>query len=125
MTWLSWSKQFNNSKIQTASTTQQLSVYSAKMEIKTILIFGLIGAVCMLVVSGGFISMVTDEQPDATQLFSGAALGGLLGSAASFVAAGKTDELTKSFTDVLQKGGAFVESAVPTTQDMKVGLPNF
>jgi hypothetical protein len=96
------------------------------MEIKTILIFGLIGAVCMFVVSGGIISMMSDEQPDASQLISGAALGGLLGSAASYVATGQTDELSKTFTSVMQKGSSLVESVTPVTmQDMKVGLPNF
>jgi uncharacterized membrane protein (UPF0136 family) len=96
------------------------------MEIKTILIFGLIGAVCMFVVSGGVISMLSDEQPDASQLISGAALGGLLGSAASYVATGQTDELSKTITSVMQSGSSLVESVTPVAmQDMKVGLPNF
>ena len=96
------------------------------MEIKTILIFGLIGAVCMFIVSGGVISMLSDEQPDTSQLISGAALGGLLGSAASYVATGQTDELSKTFTSVMQTGSSLVESVTPVTmQDMKVGLPNF
>ena len=96
------------------------------MEIKTILIFGLIGAVCMFVVRGGVISMLSDEQPDASQLISGAALGGLLGSAASYVATGQTDELSKTFTSVMQTGSSLVESVTPVTmQDMKVELPNF
>lgn len=95
------------------------------MEIKTILIFGLIGAICMVVVSGGVIAMMTDEQPDTVQLVSGAALGGLIGSAASFVATGNTAELTKTLTSVMQSGGALVESVSNGSQDMKVGLPNF
>ena len=95
------------------------------MEINTILIFGLIGAVCMFVVSGGVISMLTEEAPDATQLLSGAALGGLIGSAASFVAAGKTEELTKTFSSVMKTGESMMETVAPITHDMKVGLPNF
>jgi hypothetical protein len=96
------------------------------MEIKTILIFGLIGAVCMFVVSGGVISMMSDEQPDASQLISGAALGGLIGSAASYVATGQTDELAKTFSSVMKTGSSLVESVTPAgVQDMKVGLPNF
>ena len=96
------------------------------MEINTILIFGLIGAVCMFVVSGGVISMISDEQPDASQLLSGAALGGLLGTAASFVATGNTDELAKTFSSVMKSGSSLVDSVTPAgIQDMKVGLPNF
>ena len=79
----------------------------------------------MLIVSGGVITMMTDEQPDTVQLVSGAALGGLIGSAASFVATGNTAELTKTFNSVMQSGGALVESVSHGTQDMKVGLPNF
>ena len=70
--------------------------------------------------------MISEEQPDASQLLSGAALGGLIGSAASFVATGNTSELTKTLTTVMQSGGALVESVTPVgVQDMKVGLPNF
>jgi hypothetical protein len=95
------------------------------MEINTILIFGLIGAVCMFVVSGGVISMISEEAPDAAQLFSGAALGGLIGSAASFVAAGKTEELTKTFSSVMKSGETMMETVAPITHEMKTGLPNF
>ena len=97
------------------------------MEIKTIIIFGLIGAVCMFVVSGGVISMMSDDQPDTSQLLSGAALGGLIGSAASYIATGQTEELTKTLTAALQSGGSLMESVTPASglQDMKVGLPNF
>jgi len=96
------------------------------MEIKTILIFGLLGAICMIVISGGVISMMSDEQPDVSQLLSGAALGGLLGSAASYVATGQTEELSKTFSSVLKTGSTIVESVTPAgVQDMKVGLPNF
>ena len=70
--------------------------------------------------------MISDEQPDASQLLSGAALGGLLGSAASFVATGQTAELTKTFSSVMKSGSALVDSVTPVSvQDMKVGLPNF
>ena len=70
--------------------------------------------------------MISDEQPDASQLLSGAALGGLLGTAASFVATGHTDELAKTFSSVMKSGSSLVDSVTPAgIQDMKVGLPNF
>ena len=81
----------------------------------------------MFVVSGGVISMMSDDQPDTSQLLSGAALGGLIGSAASYIATGQTEELTKTLTAALHSGGSLMESVTPTSglQDMKVGLPNF
>jgi len=71
---------------------------------QNMLIFALIGAVCLLIVTGGFISM-TDADPTPANLASGAAVGGALGAAVSYLAEG-------SFSDMV-------------TPDMKVGLPSF
>ena len=46
------------------------------MEIQNILIFVLLGAVCMVIVTGGALSMSSDDAPSPTSLAGGAAVGG-------------------------------------------------
>lgn len=76
------------------------------MEVQNIVLFALLGAVCMFIVTGGVISMTTDEEPSPTFLVSGAATGGILGAALSYLS---------SMNDFV--GGY--------TPEMKVGLPTF
>lgn len=88
------------------------------MEIQSILIFALIGAVVMLVVAGGMSSMM-DEDASPVTLAGGASVGAAMGAAfAHFSSDATADalEMPKQFMEVL---GA---SAGPA---MKVGLPNF
>ena len=79
------------------------------MEMQSIVIFALIGAVCMFIITGGVISMTSETDPSPTNLASGAALGGVIGAAFSYVS---------SHADMLR--GFSNESP-----DMKIGLPSF
>ena len=83
------------------------------MEMQTILFFALIGAVCMIVVTGGFVSMTSDTDPSTATLASGAAVGGTLGAAFSY--------LSDSSSSLMSLAGGFSSSA----PEMKVGLPAF
>ena len=81
------------------------------MEIKSILIFALIGAVCMYIVTGGALSMVGEETPSTSQLASGAVAGAGIGSAISYF-----------LSPTLPALPAMIGGGGP---DMKVGLPSF
>jgi hypothetical protein len=81
------------------------------MEMQNIVIFALIGAVCLLIVTGGLVSMTSDIDPSPETLASGAAVGGVLGAAVSYLS-------SESLPDLM---GGFGESL----PDMKVGLPSF
>ncbi len=86
------------------------------MDMKNILIFALIGAVCFMVVAGGIVSMYGEGEPSTGHLAAGAVAGGVLGSALSFVSGAEVP------------GAAAVLSAVTgssSSVDMKVGLPSF
>jgi hypothetical protein len=83
------------------------------MEIQNIAIFAIIGAICMIVVTGGFLSM-TDNEPSAVSLSTGAIAGGALGSAVSYFSALPT--VIEAIDNMKGGGGG---------PDMKVGLPNF
>jgi len=76
------------------------------MEMQHIVIFVLLGAVCMFIVTGGFLSMTSDDEPSKVSLASGAAVGGAMGAALSYVT---------SLPNMISGGGP----------DMKVGLPTF
>jgi hypothetical protein len=78
------------------------------MELSNMLIFALVGAVCLFIVTGGLISMTSEADPSPTNLASGAALGGALGAAVSYLSEGGLPDMM---------GGG-----IP---DMKVGLPSF
>ena len=81
------------------------------MEMQNILFFVLVGAVCMVIVTGGMITMATEDEPSTTNLASGAAVGGALGAAASYF-------MSPDVSDMI---GGFMDS----TPEMKVGLPSF
>jgi len=81
------------------------------MEMQNIVIFVLIGALCMFIITGGVISMTSDEDPTKTHLASGAALGGLLGAAASVFTNSNIPDMIGGFSQI--------------NPDMKVGLPSF
>jgi hypothetical protein len=86
------------------------------MDMKNILIFALIGAVCMLVVTGGYLSM-SNVDPDTEKLAMGAALGGAIGSAVSYFTGAEVPEPAKIMAAMT--GGSL---AGP---EMKIGLPTF
>ncbi len=85
------------------------------MDMQNILIFALIGAVCFMVIAGGVTSMFLDIEPTSGHLVAGAAAGGVIGTALSYVSGAEVP------------GAAAVLSAVTggTAPDMKVGLPTF
>ena len=85
------------------------------MEIQNILIFVLVGAVCMVIVTGGALSMSSDEAPSPTTLAGGAAVGGALGAALSAL---NSNSLTTSMSNMVSVLGA-------DGPEMKVGLPSF
>jgi hypothetical protein len=84
------------------------------MEIQSILIFAVVGAILMMVVVGGASAMMTDgdESPSTGTLAGGALLGSLLGAAVPHV--------TK-----VDAGNLFEQLGGGGTPDMQVGLPNF
>lgn len=84
------------------------------MEMKNILVFALFGAVCMFIITGGALSMSSDEKPTTTQLVSGAAAGAGIGSAISYFLSPSLPTLPTLPTMI---GGS--------SPDMKVGLPAF
>lgn len=86
------------------------------MDMKNILIFALIGAVCMLVVTGGYLSM-SDIDTDTEKLAMGAAFGGALGSAVSYFTGAEMPEPAKIMAAMT--GGSL------SGPEMKVGLPSF
>jgi len=83
------------------------------MEMQNIIIFVLVGAICMFIITGGVISMTSDAEPTQTHLVSGATLGGILGAAAGVMSSSSVSELS----DMI---GGYSQSP-----DMKVGLPSF
>lgn len=68
----------------------------------------------MMVVTGGALSMMGGEA-DSSQLAGGAALGGALGAAASYLGGG--DLVPSDLLESISGGGSETK--------MKVGLPNF
>jgi hypothetical protein len=78
----------------------------------TMLMLVIAGAICMLIITGGAMTMA-DTEPTTTHLASGAAIGAGLGAAAASVYSG---------VDVTQMTKLFETSSMP---DMKVGLPAF
>ena len=83
------------------------------MEMQNIVIYALIGAICFAVITGGYISMTQEEEPTSTQLLTGVAVGGALGSAVSYFSSGSLPNLKFPMVG----GGG--------DPDMKVGLPTF
>lgn len=86
------------------------------MEMQNILIYALIGAICVVVMTGGYLSMTQEEEPTSGQLMAGIVVGGVLGSAASYFSSGSLPSLT---FPMIGGGGS------PSAGEMKVGLPNF
>ena len=63
----------------------------------------------MIIVTGGFVSMTSDTDPSSTTLVSGAAIGGTLGAAFSY----------------LSDASSPLMALTGSAQEMKVGLPAF
>lgn len=80
------------------------------MEIQNIVIFALLGALCVFIITGGVVSMTAEEDPSPSVLASGAAIGGALGASMSYIS---------SVPSVHDLVGGY------NSPDMKVGLPTF
>ena len=87
---------------------------------QNILIFALIGAVCMFIITGGALSMTSDSPPEPTSLASGAAVGGALGAAASYLLKGELPSL-----ESLSVLSSLTTAGTSEAPEMKVGLPSF
>jgi hypothetical protein len=85
------------------------------MDVTNLAIFALIGAICLVVIVGGFLSM-SDQDPSPGALSGGAAVGAGIGVAVAYFLG--PAESAKLVSAVSQIGGG----AEP---QMKVGLPSF
>jgi hypothetical protein len=86
------------------------------MEMQHILLFALVGTICMVIVTGGVLSMTSDIEPSTTNLTAGGAVGAAVGAAASLLFPADGSSGIKGLQEMLTSSG------VP---DMKVGLPSF
>ena len=91
------------------------------MEIQNILIFVILGAVCMVIVTGGALSMSSDDAPSSTQLAGGAAVGGAIGAALGALNSGSLSSLSSVSTSMSNMVSALGSDG----PEMKVGLPSF
>jgi hypothetical protein len=84
------------------------------MELYNLLVFAIIGALSMFIITGGYLAM-TGSDPSTSSLSTGAAIGAALGSVASYLTGGdKSLDPTQIMSTL--SGGA---------PEMKVGLPGF
>ena len=94
------------------------------------IIFVLVGAVCLFVVTGGFLSM-TDTEVSPTYLAAGAALGGvaggLLGPSIGGGSSNSTTEGGSSISDSIGSASKLLSAFTGGSSgpEMKVGLPAF
>lgn len=86
------------------------------MEIQNIVIFALLGALCVFIITGGVVSMTAEEDPSPSVLASGAAVGGALGALGAI---GTSLNYLSSVPSVHELVGGY------NSPDMKVGLPTF
>jgi len=84
------------------------------MELTNILIWAIVGALALVIMTGGLMSM-NDTEPTPSALATGASVGAGIGAAFAHYASG---EATKVI-DTVMRGGNHQEPA------MKVGLPGF
>jgi len=74
----------------------------------------------MFIVTGGAISMTSDVDPEPASLFSGAAVGGALGVATSYLMTADVPSMIGGGLETISSISSFSESP-----EMKVGLPSF
>ena len=85
------------------------------MELYNLFIFAVIGALCMFIVTGGFLSM-SGSSPTSGSLSAGASIGAAIGSATAFLTGGSATSPSTLISTLTGGGG---------TPEMKVGLPGF
>lgn len=87
------------------------------MDTYNVALFGLIGLVIALILTGGLVSMLFGEEPSLGQLGAGAAAGAAAGGALGFTSV--PAEFSKVMESLqIQTGGS-------SEQEMKTGLPTF
>ena len=86
------------------------------MDFQNILIYVCIGAVCMFIITGGFISMTTDNEPTPMGLMTGSVVGGTIGAVFA----------SRESVHLFDSLSSTIDAFVPTSEsEMKVGLPKF
>ena len=75
----------------------------------------------MFIITGGAISMTSDAEPEPSSLFSGAAAGGVLGVATSYLMTADVPSMIGGGLETINSIGSFGSDG----PDMKVGLPSF
>lgn len=88
------------------------------MDTYNVALFGLIGLVIALIVTGGLMSMLFGEEPSLGQLGAGAVAGAAAGSALGFTSVPAEFSKVMESLQSLQTGGS-------SEQEMKTGLPTF
>jgi hypothetical protein len=89
------------------------------MEMSHILIYAIVGAICVAIMTGGFLSM-SDAEPSSSQIGTGAVAGAGLGAAAAYYLGDAAPGVASVLSSM--SGGGSATSAFP---EMKVGLPAF
>ena len=87
------------------------------MDTYNVALFGLIGLVVALILTGGLVSMIFGEEPSLGQLGAGAAAGAAAGGALGFTGGLTLPTDMGKLLDSMQTGGGEPE--------MKTGLPTF
>jgi len=87
------------------------------MDTYNVALFGLIGLVIALIVTGGMISMMLGEEPSLVQLGAGATVGAAAGAILGYTGMKDMPDMGKML-ETLQVGGS-------SEQEMKTGLPTF
>jgi hypothetical protein len=93
------------------------------MDMNNMIIFVLIGAVCLFVVTGGFLSM-TDTEVSPTYLAAGAALGGVAGGLLGPSIRGDGGG-SSSLSNGIDSATKLLSAFTGGSPEMKVGLPSF
>ena len=86
------------------------------MNVVNILIYAILCAVALMVVTGGFVSMTSGEDPSTGILVGGAVVGAALGAAYPALTDNSSAPTLRSISKMIGGGEA---------QTMKVGLPAF
>lgn len=93
------------------------------MELQSIVIFAILGALIAAIVAGGMVSMM-DEDATTTTLGGGAVVGGVLGAATAYLQGSNVNDLVpESIKQAIGGGNGGFDSG--SSYDMKVGLPSF
>jgi hypothetical protein len=97
------------------------------MDTYNVALFGLIGLVIALIVTGGVVSMIFGEEPTMGQLASGAAAGAATGGALGAYGPGLGLDLDLDLASMgsITSGKMFQTFQMGGDQEMKMGLPTF